>query len=156
MAKVNIGKCKIYHKTSTNGAPEASGDWTELPTPKEGTTTLSASEGTDVEAVIEGGEVIDSITASSTYTLEWEEWSEKGVAPSLDDVNGVVSGEHAFKVVPDRDEACPGFQIDRATVKAGLSYTTADGQRTKYTAKALKPASGNTVKRINMGASGGA
>lgn len=149
MSKVNIGKCTIRKKNSVNGAP-VEGEWVELPTPKEGTTSLNASEGTDVEAIVEGGEVIDSITSSTTYTLEWEEYDVKDQAPSFEDNDGVVSGEYAIQVLPSRDESCPGFQIDRCTVKASTSYTTADGQRTKYTAKALKPVIGNTVKKLNL------
>lgn len=149
--KINIGKCVIKYKTSTDGVPLASGEWKELPTPKEGTTTLTPTEGTDIDATIEGGEVIDSIPGTTSYTLEWEEWSQKGVAPSFADDNGVVSGEYAIQVLPAADEACPSFQIDRCTIKASLQYTTADGQRTKFTAKVLKPASGNAVKIQNMG-----
>lgn len=150
MATVNIGKCIIRMKNSVNGAP-ASGDWTGLPTPKDGTTNLTPTEGTDTEAKIEGGEVIDSIAEATAYTLEWEEFDQKGQAPSFDDNDGIVHGEYALQVLPARDESCPGFQIDRCTIKAGTTFTTGDGQRTKYTAKALKPAAGNTVKKLNVG-----
>lgn len=150
MAKVNIGKCILRKKVSVDGTP-ASGNWTVLPTPKDGTTNLNPSEGTDIEATIEGGEVIDSISGATNYTLEWEEYDQKGQSPSFIDDNGVVSGEFALQVLPDRDETCPGFQIDRCSIKASTSFTTADGQRTKYTAKVLKPASGNSVKKLNVG-----
>lgn len=154
MAKVNIGKCTIRKKISVNGVPDAESEWQELRTPKEGTTSLNATEGTDVEAIVEGGEVIDSITGATNYTFEWEEYDEKGQAPSFPDVDGIVSGEFALQVLPARDESCPGFQIDRCTIKSSSSYTTADGQRTKYTAKPLKPAQGNTVKKLNLEAKG--
>ena len=150
MAKVNIGKCILRKKTSVDGTP-ADGAWTVIPTPKDGTTSLNPTEGTDIEATIEGGEVIDSESAATNYTLEWEEWDEKGQAPTFDDVDGPVRGEFALQCLPDRDESCPGFQIDRSTIKASTVFTTADGQRTKYTAKVLKPSSGKMVKKLNVG-----
>lgn len=150
MAKVNIGKCILRKKTCVNGAP-ATGDWATIPTPKDGTTNLNPTEGTDIEATIEGGEVIDSESAATNYTLEWEEWDEKGQAPTFDDEDGPVRGEFSLQCLPDRDETCPGFQIDRCTIKASTVFTTADGQRTKYTAKVLKPAAGKMLKKLNVG-----
>lgn len=150
MAKVNIGKCIIRKKVSNNGTP-ASGDWVTIPTPKDGTTSLNPTEGTDIEAIIEGGEVYDSVSQATNYTLEWEEFDSKGQNPTFADDNGVVSGEFALQCLPARDESCPGFQIDRCSIKASTVFSTADGQRTKYTAKALKPALGNTVKKLNVG-----
>lgn len=158
MAKVNIGKCVIKKASSVNGAPAADGgsvNWVTIPTPKEGTCSLSTTEGTDIEATIEGGELIDCLGGKPSYTLEWEEWSEKGTPPTFEDNNGLVDGNFALQVLPDRDENCPGFQIDNCTIKASLLYTASDGQRTKYTAKVLKPATGNSVKRLNMTSSGG-
>lgn len=145
---INIGQCVLTTTPSVNGAPGTSATWTTIPTPKDGTTTLSPSEGSDIEAKIEGGEVKDSISAATTYTFEWEEWVEKSKSPTFEDTNGVVSGEHCFKCLPI-DTSCPGIQIDRATVKASYQYTTADGLRIKYIAKVLKPASGNSVKLLN-------
>lgn len=148
--KLGWGKCNIYRKNSVSGAP-ASGDWTKLPTPRENTTQVSTSQGTDLEARIEGGEIIDRLPGKHTYTLEWEEYVVKGEEPSFSDSDGVVSGNYALKVVPDEDESCPGIQIDNASLKAEIVYSATDALRVKYSATALKPASGNSVKLLNAG-----
>ena len=148
--KLGWGKCNIYRKNSVSGAP-ASGDWTKLPTPRENTTHVTTSQGTDLDAKIEGGETIDRLPGKNTYTLEWEEFVEKGQAPSFIDNDGIVPGNHALKVVPDADEACPGIQIDDSTIKAEIVYSTTDALRIKYSATALKPAAGNAVKLLNAG-----
>lgn len=148
--KLGWGKCNIYRKNSVNGAP-ANGEWTKLPTPRENTTQVATAQGTDLEAKIEGGEIIDRLPGKNTYTLEWEEFVEKGQSPSFTDNDGVVSGNYALKAVPDEDEACPGIQIDNCTIKAEIVYSTNDALRVKYSATALKPASGNAVKLLNVG-----
>lgn len=148
--KLGWGKCNIYRKDSVGGAPSG-GEWSKLPTPRENTTQVSTSQGTDLEAKTEGGEIIDRLPGKNTYTLEWEEFVEKGQAPSFSDNDGVVPGNHSLKVVPDEDEACPGIQIDNSTVKAEIVYSTSDALRIKYSATALKPATGNSVKLLNVG-----
>jgi hypothetical protein len=148
--KLGWGKCNIYRKNSVSGAP-ASGDWSKLPTPRENTTQVTTAQGTDLEAKIEGGEIIDRLPGKNTYTLEWEEFVVKGENPSFSDNDGVVAGNYALKVVPDEDETCPGIQIDSSSIKAEIVYSTPDALRIKYSAPALKPATGNSVKLLNAG-----
>lgn len=146
---LNWGKCNIYRNTSANGAP-AAGEWTLLPTPKESTTQVVTSAGTDLEAKIEGGEIIDRMPGKNTYTLEWEEFVKKGEVPSFIDNDGVVPGAYALKVLPAEDEQCPGIQIDNSSIKSEVVFSTTEGMRIKYSATALKPASGNAVKLLNV------
>ena len=45
MAVLNWGECDLKHATSTDGAP--TGEWDELPTPKEDSTQLTTTAGTE-------------------------------------------------------------------------------------------------------------
>lgn len=144
MAVLNWGECDLFHATSVDGAP--SGEWKELATPKEDTTKLTPTAGTEKQATEEGGALVDYMPAKNTYQLEWDEFVKKGDEPSFEDDDGVIAGEHSFRVEA-QDKECPAIQIDRATLRVEESYSTADGSLLHYVAKALKPKEGKTVKR---------
>lgn len=144
MAVLNWGECDLFHATSTDGAP--TGEWTELPTPKEDTTKLTPTAGTEKTATEEGGALVDYLPGKNTYQLEWDEFVKKGEEPSFEDNDGVIDGEHAFRVEA-KDKECPAIKIDRAVLRVEESYTTADGSLLHYVARALKPKTGKTVKR---------
>lgn len=143
MSQLSWGKCTIEKATSTKGTP--AGQWTAIDTPKEDTTKLTPTAGTEKTATEEGGELVDSRTGKNTYQFEFDLFVKKGGTRPFDDVDGVISGEHAFRVTPE-DEECEGFQIDRSTVRCEESYSTADGKLLHYVAKVLKPATGKSVK----------
>lgn len=143
MAVLNWGECDLFHTTCANGAP--SGEWTELPTPKMDSTELSTDTGDDMTAQEEGGAIVDYMPGKNTYELAWDEFVKKGEDPSFEDNDGVIDGEHSFRIEA-QDKDCPAIQIDRAVLRVEESYTTADGQLRHYVAKALKPASGKTIK----------
>lgn len=145
MSLLSWGKCKLEHTTSTGGEPGASATWAALDTPKEDTTKLTATAGTEVEAKEEGGDVVDSRTGKNSYQLEFDIFVKKGGTRPFEDTDGIVAGEHAFRLTPE-DEACEGFQIDRSTVRVEESYSTADGILLHYVVKCLKPKSGKIVK----------
>lgn len=145
MSVLSWGKCTITHTTSTDGAPGASATWTEIDTPKEDTTKLTATAGTEKTATEEGGDIVDVLYGKNTYQLEFDIFVKKGSTRPFTSNDGIISGEHAFRVVP-ADEACEGIQIDRSVVRVEESYSTADGILLHYVAKCLKPATGNTVK----------
>ena len=146
--KLNWGKNRIDYTTST-GAPAQGADWTQITKVREGTTVLTPNEGTDLEARIEGGEVIDSLPGKTTYQLDFEVFVEKGETMPFSDADGVVSGNYALRVIPVEDETCPAIQIDYCSIKAMHTYNTTDGWRIQYRVKGLKPTSGNTVKQYN-------
>lgn len=143
MAVLNWGECDLKHATSTDGTP--TGEWDELPTPKEDSTQLTTTAGTEKTATEEGGALVDYLPGKNTYQLEWDEFVKKGEEPSFEDNDGVITGEHAFRVEA-QDKDCPAIQIDRAVLRVEDSYTTADGQLRHYVARALKPKTGKTIK----------
>lgn len=143
MSVLSWGKCTLQTTSSESGAPGST--WKDIDTPKEDTTKLTATAGTEKTATEEGGEIVDVLYGKNSYQLEFDIFVKKnGTRPFTSD-DGLISGEHAFRVVP-ADEACEGIQIDRSVVRVEESYSTADGILLHYVAKALKPASGNTVK----------
>lgn len=145
--QVLLGKPKIEFATSAAGVPGES--WTEIDTPREGTTTLNTTDGTALEAKEEGGLVIEHIDTADTYTLEFECFKKNGVALPFTDVDGVIDGEYAFRVTSAIDTVAPSFQIDRARVSASVQYSVNDTLRVKYTVTPLKPATGASIKIID-------
>lgn len=145
MSVLSWGKCKIQTTTSTNGAPDSSGPWKDIDTPKEDTTKVTPTAGSEKTATEEGGELVDVRYGKNTYTLEFDLFVKKGKDRPFEDNDGLISGEHAFRVIPE-DDTCEGCQIDRAVVRCDESYSTADGKLLHYVARCLKPATGKTVK----------
>ncbi len=145
MAILSWGKCLIQHKNSVNGAPATAEDWTDIDTPKEDTTKITPTAGNEVTATEEGGDVVDARTGKNTYQFEFDLFVKKGVARPFDDNDGIISGEHSFRITPE-DDTCEGAQIDRCTLRVEESYSTADGKLLHYVGRCLKPAAGKTVK----------
>lgn len=149
MAVLSWGKCKIETTPSTNGAPTDA--WKVLDTPKEDTTNVTPTAGTETTATEEGGDVVDVRYGKTTYELQFDIFVKKGKERPFEDNDGLISGEHAFRITPE-DEECEGCQIDRSVVRCEESFTTADGKMLHYVAKCLKPASGKTLKPYTAGA----
>ena len=145
MSTLSWGKCRIDMIASTSGAP-ASGDWTQLPTPKENTTALNQAEGEVVEAKEEGGAIVDRREGSPTATLTFQLFQKKGETIPITHHDGKVEGEKAFRVIPVEDTACAGIQLDKCRVSVAMSYSSADGILYTVTCAVLKPASGDMVK----------
>lgn len=147
MAILSWGKCKIEHSVS-NGM--AGPKWTELDTPKENTTKLTPTAGTVQEAKEEGGAVVDSRIGKNSYEFEFDLFVKKGVTRPFDDDDGVITGEHAFRVTPE-DTACEGILIDRSSLRVEERYSTEEGKMLHYVAKVLKPTTGKMVKPFTAG-----
>lgn len=145
MSVLSWGKCKIETTPSIDGAPGASASWTELPTPKEDTTKVTPTAGTEKTAMEEGGELVDVRYGKNSYTLEFDLFVKKGEERPFEDNDGLISGEHAFRITPE-DEECEGSLIDRSVVRCDESYSTADGKMLHYVARCLKPKTGKIVK----------
>lgn len=143
MSQLSWGKCTIEKATSTKGTPAE--QWTAIDTPKEDTTKLTPTAGTEKTATEEGGDLVDSRTGKNTYQFEFDLFVKKGGTRPFEDVDGVIAGEWAFRLTPE-DEETEGFQIDRSTVRSEESYSTADGKMLHYVVKVLKPATGKSVK----------
>lgn len=145
MSILSWGKCKIETTPSVSGAPATSASWTAIDTPKEDTTKITPTAGTEKTANEEGGDIVDYKRGKTTFTLEFDLFVKKGGTRPFTDDDGVISGEHCFRITPE-DDTCEGAQIDRSVVSVEESYTAADGKLLHYVAKCLKPASGKTVK----------
>ena len=145
MSILSWGKCKIETTPSVSGAPATSASWTAIDTPKEDTTKIIPTAGTEKTANEEGGDIVDYKRGKTTFTLEFDLFVKKGGTRPFTDDDGVISGEHCFRITPE-DDTCEGAQIDRSVVSVEESYSAADGKLLHYVAKCLKPASGKTVK----------
>lgn len=143
MAILSWGKCTIEVAPSEAGVPN--GEWRVIDTPKENTTKITPTAGTEVTAIEEGGEVVDSRAGKNSYTFEFDLFVKKGVARPFVDNDGFIAGEFAFRIIPE-DKSNEGSQIDRCSLRVDESYTTADGKILHYVAKCLKPANGKIVK----------
>ena len=148
MAILSWGKCSITTTTSQNGAPTT--NWTAIDTPKENTTKLTTTAGTETTAIEEGGGIVDARNAKSTYQLEFDLFVKKGGTRPFTDDDGVVDGEFAFRVVPE-DTTCEGIQIDRAIVRVEETYSTAEGKLLHHVIRCLRPSTGKTVKPYTAG-----
>lgn len=147
MAILSWGKCKIEHAAAN---PGSGANWTELDTPKENTTKLTPTAGTVQEAKEEGGAVVDSRIGKNSYEFEFDLFVKKGVTRPFDDDDGVIAGEHAFRVTPE-DTACEGILIDRSSLRVEERYSTEEGKMLHYVAKVLKPTTGKMVKPFTAG-----
>ena len=150
MATISWGKSLLETTTSKDGAPEGTPTWKTIDTPKDGTTKLTATAGQEIEALEEGGEVVDSRRSKNKYQLEFDLFVKKGKERAWEDNDGIIAGEHAFRLTPE-DEGCEGFIIDRCTLSVEESFTTADGIMLHYVAKVLKPRTGKMVKPYTKG-----
>ena len=71
---------------------------------------------------------------------------KKDVDPPFTDVDGVIQGEHAFRLIPE-DPTAKGYLIDRAQVAVTESFTSAEGGLMHYVIKVLKPKEGEFLKK---------
>lgn len=145
MSVLSWGIPTIEKAVSTNGAPEANATWDKLPTPKKDTTKLTTESGEEVVAQEEGGGIVDIKYGANSSQLEFDLFVKKGEDLPFEDVDGVIPGEFAFRLTPE-DRTTKGFLIERAVVRIEENYSSADGIILHVVVRALKPASGKTVK----------
>lgn len=148
MAILSWGKCKVETCPSTDGAP--SGSWKELDTPKEDTTKITPTAGSEQTATEEGGAMVDARYGKNTYQVEWDNFVKKGVDRPFEDEDGLIAGEHAIRITPE-DESCEGALIERCTLRVEESFTTAEGKLLHYVGRVLKPKEGKMVKPYTKG-----
>lgn len=158
MSVISWGRCTLLHAPSINGLPV--GDWTEVDVAKESTFNLSTNEGDTKEAREVGGKVVDKRKSANSYTITFQLFRKKGQPmPSyLEDNDGVIAGEHAWRIIPE-DPECDGYQIDRSTVSAQEIFDPDDtGGLVQYTVECLKPgvsATNPNQKTIQIYVAGG-
>lgn len=145
MAKLKWGKPKIEACLLVDGTVPANPNWIELPNIVENSTKLSTTEGSTVEAPIEGGAIIASRKAANKYTLECELYANDSATKPIADVDGVVTGEYAVRITPE-DSTLKGKIMDKTSVSVTETFDAAIGEKWKYTFAGLKPATGTIVK----------
>lgn len=132
MSVLSWGKCRVIVRKYGD-----TGEFIELPTPVEESTTLETTEGDKLEAKIEGGEYEDIKYKAATYSLSLQIRLAKGRAKPIVDKDGVVDDNYECYVIPE-DAECYSIGIPKASVSATLDYSTADGLSQTYTFSALK------------------
>lgn len=143
MAVLSWGKGTMEWAPSTDGTPGSS--WKAFDIPKDGTTNLTTTAGTETVAQEEGGGTVDVRYGRNSYQLDFELFVKKGGTRPFEDDDGVIAGEYGIRYTPE-DEECEGFQIDRGVVRVEETFTTADGKMLHYYVRCLKPKTGKTVK----------
>lgn len=136
---ISWGKVTIKYRTYKSTAYQSADAWSAMSIPVEGSTTLNITEGDTKEAKQEGGAVVDSVTGDNTYELVWRIFVKKTDAQNpypIDAVNGKVTGEHAFRLIPE-DNACLGIEIPRASVRVLEQFSSDEGITLEYHAKAI-------------------
>lgn len=138
MSVLSWGKPTIKIADLTNGYPADESGWTTLPTPVQGTVQLDTAEGDTVQALEEGGGVVDSYTNKSQYTLNLELFVKKNEQKPIEDNDGVVVKNYAVRIIPE-DPAATGYEMRKASVSCRDTMNSQDGGRVVYSFKALVP-----------------
>lgn len=144
MAVLNWGKPTIEYVKYVDGKLPDNPVWLAMPTAVEGTVTMETAEGEKKEAKEEGGAIVDSYTSKSSYTLSFELFEKKGSEKPIEDEDGVVLDNYAFRIIPE-DETNNGYIMKKTSVTSLQTYNAADGGRWKYTVSALKPDDGSKM-----------
>lgn len=145
MAEISWGKPKIEIAPYVNGALPVTPTWAEIPVPKEDSTQLTTTKGTQKKATKEGGGVVDVRNGENGYTLVCDLQVTRNFEKPIEDINGVVSNHYAVRLTPE-DDTLEGFVMDKSTVSVEETYTAADGKIVRYTFEGLTPASGAILK----------
>lgn len=151
MSTVKWGKPTIEICQLENGEIPAEAVWKKLDNPVEDSTQLTTTKGNVLEARGEGGELIDSYTRPSTYTVAFELFAKRGAEKPVEDADGVVKDEYAFRLTPE-DSTLPGFILKKCSVTVEDTFAANIGEKWKYTFTALKPSTGNMKEAYTAGA----
>lgn len=144
MSVVNWGKPKLEIAAYENGALPANPTWTTLPEPVTDTTELATEEGDKVEAIEEGGGVVDTYRKKSKYSLSFELFEKKGETKPIEDNDGVIDTTYAIRLTPE-DTTNNGYLMKKCSVSCLNTWKSADGGRWKYTFDALVPDDGSKM-----------
>ena len=107
------------------------GTWTEVETPKDGTTSLETSKGEETEYRQEGKGLVDKEVGDSSYNFVFDLFVKKGFKKPIEDINGVIVDNYAVRLSP-KDKKAMGFIVYKCQVSALDTYSTADGMICRY------------------------
>lgn len=127
------GKPSIFVKSKdTVGAI-----WRKLVTPKEDSTNFEESEGDELEAKEEGGDVVDSMVKNGGATMTFDEFIKKGGKLPFAGKGSKIKDRYEVYVQPEDTEAV-GIYIPCVSGKQVTKMTAADGITQTITLKAIK------------------
>lgn len=144
MATLSWGKPTVEIIAFIAGVQQTT-PWVALPEIKQDTAKLTTTKGNKVDALGEGGEIIDTRTDKNKYTFECEVFMQRGASKPIPDTDGIVAENYSIRLTPE-DVTLEGWKIDKAAVTVEESWTSKDGTMLKYTFEGLKPATGNMLK----------
>lgn len=130
-------------KLSADGSVD---NWIDIDTPVEDSVQLEPTEGELKEARGEGGVIVSVKKKKNTYKFSFELFKKKGVAFPVADVDGVIDGFYAMRLVPE-DPTTEGIQFSKSVMSVTETFNTADGQRKKYVMNVINETDGtSTIK----------
>ena len=139
------GECSVT-ATPIEGSGATVTSAVTFPTPVEGTTNLSTTQGDKNEAKVEGGAVVAVRYNANSYELTFDiRMHSTLTALPLDGTDGVIPGEFTVVVKPTENTAAPGVTINRASANVQVSYTSEGGVVATYTFSSLKVENGNQI-----------
>ena len=142
MGILKWGKPKIQiSKLDASGNPTT---WKDVDNPVQDSTQLTTNDGNTQEALGEGGELVDFKKEKNRYEFAFENFVKQGVADCVEDVDGVVEGFYAMRLLPE-DETLDGIQFAKSVITAGDTYNAADGQRKPYVMHVINAKVGKTI-----------
>lgn len=144
MSVTSWGKCTIY----VQEVGSKKNEWTKLPTPKDGTTTVTPTKGDTMTQVEEGGGIVDRKTKKSTYEAAYQLFIKKNQSQPFKTIDGTVEGNFRLAIQPE-DAELPGVYMGNTTIGAEEAYTTESGALITYTHSALIPEGDVVAKTVN-------
>jgi hypothetical protein len=144
MAVLSWGKPKVeIGVVGANGAAPTT--WTVLPEIVQDSTQLTSEQGEKIDAMEEGGGIVDSRRKANSYSLTLTLFVKKGDSKPIEDIDGIIADNYAVRLTPE-DSETEGFIMDKTTVSVTETWNSADGKRWAYTFDGLKPKEGKVLK----------
>lgn len=144
MAVLSWGKPKVEFVVAVNGTVPATPTWIQAPIIVDKTAQLTSVKGNVIEALGEGGELVDKRTDKNKYTFEFEVFVKKGDTRPITDEDGIITDRYAVRLTPE-DATTEGFQMNHCSVTVEETWSSEQGKRLKYSFAGLKPATGNIL-----------
>ena len=117
-AELTWGKCTVTYKIGTKSYTA---------TPKQGSTKLNVSEGSAVEAKVEGGETIAVRRDNDSYTLEWTEYIHPAnVADYQDRIDNPSATATTLEVTPANKDAL-SIKVPTVSLHSGFAFDSEGG-----------------------------
>lgn len=149
MAVIGWGKPKIeICAFEAGGTFPVSPTWTEITPVVKDSSQLTTEDGEKLEALEEGGGVIDTKKEKSKFSFVCALLKTKTFTKPITDADGVVALNYAIRVTPE-DSDVKGWIMDKTSVSAKETWTSKDGGKVEYTFDGLVPESGNILKEYD-------